>query len=264
MSRIDLRFAMIPRRFHDRLKRHEISLAGCGLMAFIVGEANHRTREYVATLAAIKDSAHFPHGVEQLRRELKRLEAAGELHIEVKPGQRGPWVLTVLHDDYFHSRDGREVEVTSTTPDAECAASSMPMPLRGPPPPPPGSSTRGQTRPEIDLEKDQTREAGARAHASGLDDEEIDLESRGREIELSMENRSIVDVMLDRFAQRPDEVKPNTRRVLEKLLEDGLKPHQMDWAWEETLAADPSANNRVKYFVATCQNILRGKRRRAA
>jgi hypothetical protein len=78
----DPRWGKVPARFYDDLERGNITLAGFALRAYLIGRTNHKTGEYAATVASIKDAVQWRQSDQLLRNELRKL--APDFDVEVR------------------------------------------------------------------------------------------------------------------------------------------------------------------------------------
>ena len=113
-------FARVPVRLLDDVQAGRLPFAAVALFAFLHARRNLRTNVLVRTLSVLADETSYPHGHEQLRRELRALREAGWIDFDVRPGQRRPWEITVRH--------GAELAPARAT-----AANSDPTSTRPPP-----------------------------------------------------------------------------------------------------------------------------------
>jgi hypothetical protein len=96
------RFARIPERLTEMLKRRELTSDHYLVMTFLVAEADYRTRQATfASLKSLEEGVWWQRSGQHLRDVLHELRELGEIAYERSQGSRDPYVITIVPGDYF-------------------------------------------------------------------------------------------------------------------------------------------------------------------
>lgn len=118
MSWSEKRFARVPERLTRLLERDKITTEGYALTVFFIARCDPTTGEWVGALQALIAAVRWTRSDEHLRQQLKQLRELGLVDFAVSQGQRAPWVIRLVGDDF-----GLDLHPTSTRLPTETASS---------------------------------------------------------------------------------------------------------------------------------------------
>jgi hypothetical protein len=100
------RFVRFPSdRWLERLTRREADALDVGIMAMLVAVAQQQGgvghRRVVTRLRDLHANLNLSHGERTTSNRLKKLRDLGEIAFVTSQGQRGPWTIEIVRDDYF-------------------------------------------------------------------------------------------------------------------------------------------------------------------
>lgn len=87
------RFAQVPYRVRDALKRRDLTFEEFGLLVYLITAADFQTREVVVTVRGVMEETGWRVSDDTVRRALAALKAAGWIDYDVHERQRGPYVI---------------------------------------------------------------------------------------------------------------------------------------------------------------------------
>lgn len=104
------RFAAVPVRLHEMLRRGELTTLEFAAVCYLVGAADYETREYVCTYRSLADEIRYTSKDDRtLRRAMQRLRALGLVAFETSQGQRDPFVVRVTGADRRRTKEADSV-----------------------------------------------------------------------------------------------------------------------------------------------------------
>jgi hypothetical protein len=86
-------FEKVPRGLVRTLKLDAMSFTEFGVLCFLILSIDHKTGKYIGRLTAIADELAWEHSTNYLSKVLRRLRNERWLEFEMKPGDRGPYVI---------------------------------------------------------------------------------------------------------------------------------------------------------------------------
>jgi hypothetical protein len=86
-------FFQVPHRVIQALNRGELTFPQFGLLCFLTGATDYRTREAVFSLRALQDGCRWDRGSDWLRKNLIELRELGWIQYDSRAGQQRPYVI---------------------------------------------------------------------------------------------------------------------------------------------------------------------------